>query len=135
MAFGRRAKVDSSIPSSAMGDIAFLLLIFFMVSTVFDTEKGLPIQEPRAEEAKKVPKSGVMHIWMDARGTVVIDDMRYNMDVVHQAMQLKMAADPSLIASLKVDKDAPYRNVSDLMIELRKARALRVNFSTRPDKR
>jgi biopolymer transport protein ExbD len=135
MAISRRSKVDSSIPSSAMGDIAFLLLIFFMVSTVFDTEKGLPIQEPRAEQALKVPKSGVMHVWMDSRGIVVIDDMRYEMNVVHQALQLKMAADPSLISSLKVDKDAAYHNVSDLMIELRTARSLRVNFSTRPDNR
>lgn len=135
MAFNRRAKVDTTIPSSAMGDIAFLLLIFFMVSTVFDTEKGLPIQEPLAEEAKKVPKKGIMHIWMNPQGTVVIDDMRYNMDTVDQAMRLKMAADPGLIASLKVDKETPYQHVSDLMIELRTARALRVNFSTRPENR
>lgn len=134
MAIQRRSKVESTIPASSMSDIAFLLLIFFMVSTVFNTEKGLPVQLPRAEESKKVPKKGISHVWMDSRGRVVIDDMWFEMANVRHAMERKMAIDPATVTSLMVDKNCPYQHVSELMMELRTARALRVNFSTRPER-
>ena len=135
MAIKRRSKVESTIPSSSMADIAFLLLIFFMVSTVFNVEKGLPVQLPRAEESKKVPKKGISHVWIDRRGRVVIDDMWFDMNNVRHAMERKMAIDPAIVTSLMVDKDCAYINVANLMEELKWARALRVNFSTRPEQK
>ena len=99
MAIKRRSKVESTIPSSSMADIAFLLLIFFMVSTVFNVEKGLPVRLPRAEESKKVPKKGISHVWMDSQGRVVIDDMWFEMTNVRHAMERKMTLDPAIITS------------------------------------
>ena len=55
------------------------------------------------------------------------------MSNVRNAMERKMILDPAIIASLMIDKECPYIHVSRLMVQLRKARALRVNFSTRPE--
>ena len=49
MDFGRSTNKGTFIPTSSMGDIAFLLLIFFMVTTIFREETGLPVELPRAE--------------------------------------------------------------------------------------
>ena len=38
-----------AIPTASMADIAFLLLIFFMSTTMFKVEDGLPIEMPKAE--------------------------------------------------------------------------------------
>ena len=50
--FQRKNKASSEIPSSSLADIAFLLLIFFMVTTVFQTDRDRPIEWPEAEAAE-----------------------------------------------------------------------------------
>ena len=50
------ARNRASRPSS-MGDIVFLLLIFFMVTTVFRKETGLPVELPRAEAGEEAGAS------------------------------------------------------------------------------
>ena len=47
--FSRKSKTSSEVPSSSMADIAFLLLIFFMVSTVFQKDRDRPIEWPKTK--------------------------------------------------------------------------------------
>ena len=42
----KKTKVSDEVPTSSMADIAFLLLIFFLVTTVFPRDKGLPMVLP-----------------------------------------------------------------------------------------
>ena len=51
--FERKSKASDEIPSSSLADIAFLLLIFFMVTTVFRTERQRPIEWPSAAASRK----------------------------------------------------------------------------------
>ena len=57
-----------------MAYIAFLLLIFFMVTTIFKMEDGLQITLPRAETAAKQKRDRVSRIWIDAVGNISIQD-------------------------------------------------------------
>ena len=50
----KKSKVSDEVPSSSMADIAFLLLIFFMVSTVFQKDRDRPIEWPEAEATQKI---------------------------------------------------------------------------------
>ena len=50
----RKSKAATEIPSSSMADIAFLLLIFFMVSTVFQADKNRDIDWASAEATEKI---------------------------------------------------------------------------------
>ena len=52
--FEKSSKASSEIPSSSMADIAFLLLIFFMVTTVFQRDRDRPIEWAEAESAQKI---------------------------------------------------------------------------------
>ena len=52
--FIRKAKVGSAIPTASMADISFLLLVFFMVSTVFVRYRGVPVELPEAEKIEKL---------------------------------------------------------------------------------
>ena len=54
MKFNRKSKVQSVIPTASMADISFLLLVFFMVSTVFVRYRGLPVTLPQAEKIEKL---------------------------------------------------------------------------------
>ena len=53
----RKSKAASEIPSSSLADIAFLLLIFFMVTTVFRTGSDRPIEWAEAEATQSVEGS------------------------------------------------------------------------------
>jgi biopolymer transport protein ExbD len=62
MEFERQQKVASKVPTSSMADIAFLLLIFFMTTTIFKMEDGLQITLPRAETAQKQQREMIMRM-------------------------------------------------------------------------
>ncbi|MFW6089654.1 MAG: ExbD/TolR family protein, partial [Gemmatimonadota bacterium] len=74
--FSRKSSASEEIPSSSMADIAFLLLIFFMVSTVFRKEREQPIEWATAEATEKIDekRKNILHLWVDPEGQVFIND-------------------------------------------------------------
>ena len=54
MRFNRKIKLETEIPTASMPDIIFMLLIFFMVTTVLREYSGLPISLPKAKRIEKV---------------------------------------------------------------------------------
>ncbi len=131
MKFARKSKIGELIPTSSMADIAFLLLIFFMVTTVFRVYHGLDVLLPRAEATQKIEtKRNLCHIWVNTRGQVSIDDMLVQVPMVYPVVLEKMRDNPRIIISLKADKKARYGVLSDVMEELKRAQALRINFAT-----
>jgi biopolymer transport protein ExbD len=131
MKFSRKSSVGSVIPTSSMADIAFLLLIFFMVTTVFKIYHGLDVLLPRAEATQKIEtKKHLTHIWVNTRGEISIDDMIVKVPMVYPVVLEKMRDNPRIIVSLKTDTNARYGVLADVMEELKRAQALRVNFAT-----
>ena len=55
MRFARKSTVGSVIPTASMADISFLLLVFFMVSTVFVRYRGIPVALPEDGGAAPLP--------------------------------------------------------------------------------
>jgi biopolymer transport protein ExbD len=131
MKFSRKSKIGELIPTSSMADIAFLLLIFFMVTTVFRVYHGLDILLPRAEATQKIEtKRNLCHIWVNTRGQVSIDDMLVEVPMVYPVVLEKMRDNPRIIISMKADKMAKFGVLSNVMEELKRAQALRINFAT-----
>ena len=136
MRFERKAKVGQTIPTSSMADIAFLLLIFFMVSTTFVRYRGLRVMLPSAEKSQKIEtKRNITHVWATPNGVIMIDDMRVDRRALMAIVARKMADNPRVIVSIKSDERTPYGVVSDVMEELRRAGALRINFATKTERR
>jgi len=127
----RKTKVDSEIPNASMSDIAFLLLIFFMVSTTFVKEKGLKVDLPRAEAIQKINRRNAATIYVSRSGLISIDDFATQVDQIQFVMQNKIAENPSLITSFRTDRDTEYGIMVDVMNELKRANALRISFEAR----
>jgi biopolymer transport protein ExbD len=127
----RKTKVDSEIPNASMSDIAFLLLIFFMVSTTFVKEKGLKVDLPRAEAIQKINRRNAATIYVSRSGLISIDDFATQVDQIQFVMQNKIAENPALITSFRTDKDTEYGIMVDVMNELKRANALRISFEAR----
>ena len=132
MKLQRKTKIDSEIPTSSMPDIIFMLLIFFMVTTVLRVYSGLPISLPKAKRIEKLKsKRHTSHIWVSKEGLISIEDKLYQAEGVRHVMYEKRVADPQLVVSLKSDERAKMGLVSDIHTELRKADALKLNYSTK----
>src|SRR5690606_22494685 len=80
----KKSRANSEIPSSSLADMAFLLLIFFMVSTTFPKEQPRRLPFPDAEQTKKVdePRKNFLHVWLEKDGSVYINDVRVPMEEV-----------------------------------------------------
>ena len=59
MKFRRKSGVESKISTSSMPDIIFMLLIFFMVTTVLREFSGLPVTLPKAERIEKLESKDI----------------------------------------------------------------------------
>ncbi len=128
--FSRKASVGESIPTSSMADIAFLLLIFFMVTTVFVRYRVTGIVLPKAEKIEELKKRRLIsYLWVSADRRIFIDDKVAQLDQVAGVFYDRRVAEPRTIVSLKCDFRAPYGLVSRVLEQLREADALRVNFA------
>lgn len=130
----KKSNIKIAIPTASMPDIIFQLLIFFMVSTVLRQFQGLKVSLPEASKVEKLPtKRHVTTIWVDRFNNTVIDDVSIKrVTDLRTVVYNKLVADPQLIVSLKVDERADMGIVTDIQQELRKANALKINYSALP---
>lgn len=129
----RKSKASSEIPSSSLADIAFLLLIFFMVTTVFRTSKERPITWAQAEATQKIDEKvkNILNIWVERDGSIWINDQQYEMDEVSGVVgPLYAASDLHLVISIRADRETPYSYIDATQKELMAAGVMRVVFAT-----
>ncbi|MFL3045120.1 MAG: ExbD/TolR family protein [Candidatus Neomarinimicrobiota bacterium] len=132
MKLNKKVKISSDIPTASMPDIIFMLLIFFMVTTVLREYSGLDVELPKAKRIQKLKsKRHTAHIWVSKQGQISIEDKLVRSSNVRHIMYTKRAADPQLTVSIKADKAARMGLISDIHTELRKADALMLNYSSK----
>ncbi len=132
MKFSVSSKPKSEISTASMPDIIFMLLVFFMVTTVLREYEGLPIALPSATKIEKLEsKRNTAHLWVNKVGLVSVDDKRVPMPAVRNVIYAKLAENPKLTTSLKADKETTMKIITDLHQELRNANALKVNYSAK----
>lgn len=131
---------------ASMPDIIFMLIIFFMVTTVLrETEVQVRTQLPQAEALTKIEqKRLVSYIYIGPRKlennqlgetAVQIDDALIDeVPTIRTVMYRKLLEQPRLIVSLRVDEEAEMGIVTDVQQELREAGTLRINYSSRTER-
>ncbi len=129
-----RNATANSIPSSSMSDIAFLLLVFFMVTTVFKVDNGIDIKLPSAEKVEKLSRKNLSVIWINEQGKVAIEDKFVPMEFVSNIMDQKMfETNGELIVEVKADKSTKYGAIDNVFEELKASQALKVVLGAKVD--
>lgn len=130
----KKSRVSDEIPTSSMADIAFLLLIFFLVTTVFPKDKGLEVVLPEEGEEVAVSQNNILHLIVRTDGIVdvkrgestSIQQMRP--DDIETVWRTEVTANPNLIAAVKTHPDAPHRYMIDVLDALQLAGAERISL-------
>ena len=129
--FFKKAIRERDIPTASTADIAFLLIIFFMLTTVFRMEQGLKITLPGAESTERLLKRrNVANVWLDRTGRITINDNLLDMNGIRSVMTGKLADNPDLIAEIRADQEIDYGRVNDILEILKDAGAFKVTFAT-----
>ena len=132
MKFQKKTQTDSKIPTASLPDIVFLLMIFFMVSSVFKQYRGIPVLVPVAKATEKIEtKRHLTYVWADQYNRISIDDKLVEVKDISGIIGQKISENRRLIVSLKIDKNVPMGLVMDVQEQLRDAYALRINYATR----
>ncbi|MGA0255920.1 MAG: biopolymer transporter ExbD [Bacteroidetes bacterium] len=141
--FQKKAQTKQEIPTASLPDIIFMLLIFFMVSTVLrETTVQVRTTLPQAEALTKIDqKRLVSYIYIGPRkldgnrlgetGVQIDDALIEDTGTIRTVMYRKLIEQPKLIVSLKVDETSEMGIVLDVQQELREAGTLRINYSSR----
>lgn len=133
--FFRRNRISQEIPTGPMADISFLLIIFFMVTTVFVVFRGFPVDLPTAEKIDAFHgKKNVVNIWISPQGRIMVDEFDTRLPLVGNIIKAKLAINPRIVVLVKSDRNTPYSMISGVIEELKKASALRVSFIARAEK-
>jgi biopolymer transport protein ExbD len=132
MAFKHKKEVNVAIPTSSMPDIVFMLIFFFMASSVMRQYSGLPVIMPKAKQIEKLTsKVHVTQLWVSKEELISIDGKLVNVNSLRMILYEKRENDPQLTVSIRADERVNMSLMSSIHKELRLADALKVNYSTK----
>ena len=142
-------KEMAAISTASLPDIVFMLLFFFMVTTVMrETTLFVSVTTPKATEIKKLrKKSLVSYIYIGppikrlqasygSAARIQLNDAFASVDDIQEFIATEQESRdekeiPYMTTSIKADETAKMGIITDVKQELRKANALKINYSTR----
>ncbi len=129
MLLEKRKKHPNEIPTSSLADIAFLLLVFFLVTTTIDMDKGLSLVLPAPGEEKEIPKENISNLLINAAGKIMLDEEPIAMAEIRASVKRKMSENPNLIFSIKTDRQTDYQVFVSVLDQLKMANATRISIA------
>ncbi len=130
----RKQRVSDEIPTASLADIAFLLLIFFLTTTVFNEEKGLPIVLPEESTEQDVAPKNLIFFIVQPDGSVIVrrgeseQEQVISYSQVEGILRQELAANENLIAAIQTHPDAQYRHMINVLDEVKLAGAERISL-------
>jgi len=130
----RRPVVETEIPSVSMADIAFLLLIFFISTTVLGVEEGLTLfLPPKGTTSRQISRSNVLILRTDAQDHVYADDAPVpEVERLGEFVQARLQQNPELVIAIESDPQSKYKTMIQVLDEVKEARATKISIRALP---
>jgi biopolymer transport protein ExbD len=117
----KRKGKTTEIPTASLADIVFLLLLFFLVTTTIDVDKGIGLALPEKGEQKEVHKRNITNLLINAEGLVRLDKEPIEINLIKTTLQGKLVQNPLLIVSVKTDKRTSYEVYVKVLDQVKQA--------------
>lgn len=118
----KRGSVSDEIPTASMADIAFLLIIYFMVTTTFAATRGLDFSLPQEEDTPLVDKEESVLIEIQPGGALMVDNRSMQLSDVLDYLKPKLERNPMKPVIIRPNEIAEYGYMVDVFDELRQAK-------------
>ena len=129
MAKQKRRFKGGEIPTSSMADIAFLLLIFFLVTTTIDMDKGLGMVLPAVGEEMEINKKNILNCLINSTGNVLLGGEAVDIKNLAKAVRQKIAQNDKLVISVKAHNASRYEDYVRVIDQLKQANATRISIA------
>ncbi len=130
----RKKEALGELRMDSTADVAFLLLVFFIVTTIFAAEQGLTLVLPGKQKADtdivKVKQSNIATIFVMNDNFITLDRKPIEVNHIKQVIEDRLMANPKLVVVLKIHPDADYGKMVACLDELRLAKANKVSLKT-----
>ena len=123
---------SQEINSSSMADIAFLLLVFFLVTTTISMDKGISLVLPSEGNELEVNRKNIVNILMNESGKVLLDDKPTKISAVRGIVERKIANNPNLIFSVQTHPRTKYQDYLNILDQLKEAKATKISIANPP---
>ena len=119
----------TDIPMASLADIAFLLLIFFLVTTTIDVDRGIGLTLPAKGEQTEIRSKNIANLLINAQGEVLLDNELIAVNEINRLIKEKIEQNPNLIVSVKTDRETKYDVFIQVLDELKVANATRISIA------
>jgi biopolymer transport protein ExbD len=126
-----RSRPSTEFSAASMSDIAFLLLIFFLVTTIFALEMGIPLILPgKTSDSVKMKRDNILVVKAHANGAVSVDEDQVQLTDLRAQIERRLAQNEKLVIVIETHPDAEYGLMIDILDELKLANARRISLKT-----
>ena len=120
------------INSSSMADIAFLLLVFFLVTTTISMDKGISLVLPSEGNELEVNRKNIVNILMNESGKVLFDNKPTKVNAIRGMVERKLSGNPNLIFSVQTHPRTKYQDYLNVLDQLKEAKATKISIANPP---
>jgi biopolymer transport protein ExbD len=125
-----RERSEPEIPSASLPDIVFQLLIFFLVTTTIDVDKGLDLVLPPPGDVEiEIQSKNIANILINDAGQILIDEELVPVEEVDNIVRNKLLENDKLIVSVKTARKTKYDIYIRVIDQLKRAGATRISIA------
>ena len=124
----RRAAMQE-VNSSSMSDIAFLLLVFFLVTTTISLDKGISLILPAEGNEMEVNKNNIVNVLINDQGGVMFDDKPTPIKDIKRKSIDKINKNEKIIFSVLTTKRTKYKYYIEVLDQLKQAGATKISIA------
>ena len=110
MKLNRKKKIGFS-DSSASSDIAFLLIIYFIVIAGFNINKGFLMNLPAKDSTRLILSEDLIRFHIDSAGLISYNDGLIGLPEAKNLIESAIAANPNIAVLLTIDPQARWQRV------------------------
>ena len=117
------------INSSSMADIAFLLLVFFLVTTTISLDKGISLILPAEGNEMEVNKNNIVNVLINDQGKVLFGDKPTAIKDIKRKAIDRINANQNIIFSVLTTKRTKYKFYIEVLDQLKQAGASKISIA------
>lgn len=125
----RKIKRIDVADSGALSDLAFLLIIFFIVIAVFNVNSGFILGLPQKNSTKIVNTEDMVKLDLKDSGELLMNGLFLDTGDLEEIMAENLAVHPNLTVLLRIEPEVPYQNVVSLIEIVRKLEVDNFSFT------
>lgn len=134
MQLPRRQKIRPTIPLASMADIAFLLMIFFIVTSALKYKDESTVVIPRVPKVEVIDQNTRQDLWIDSAGALFMQNNQASLDDAYIFFAQQARANPDTIVFVNGDERCSFTHVEKALDMLTRAGARKVVFVSRKEK-